>query len=367
MTTVAERDRSEILHRAARARSVRDVFRAAAARLRRLVPHDAAVWFATDPATGLPVAPTRIEGIAHVGEDRCLELWERELRFEDLNLFADLGRAALPAAALRLGTGGHPARSARYRAYVRHAGFVDELRAVLRVDGAPWAAVALMRADGAPPFDRREVEVLGGLSRPLARAVRHHARPPAEGDGARGPGLMLFGAAGELVSMNDDARDWIEELDDDAGGEPVFGLGLPLVIVTTLCQARAIAAARDDRAARVRMRSPATGAWIACHATCLRDEAGRLGVTALVIEDAATSEVAPLVTAAYELSRRELEITCLVARGAGTASIAGALHLSTHTVRAHLKAVFEKVGVSSRGELVARLFADHAWRLHAGG
>jgi DNA-binding CsgD family transcriptional regulator len=33
--------------------------------------------------------------------------------------------------------------------------------------------------------------------------------------------------------------------------------------------------------------------------------------------------------------------------------------LSAHTVRFYIKAVFEKVGVSTRGELVAKLFADH--------
>jgi DNA-binding NarL/FixJ family response regulator len=32
--------------------------------------------------------------------------------------------------------------------------------------------------------------------------------------------------------------------------------------------------------------------------------------------------------------------------------------LSAHTVRDHLKAIFAKTGVASRGELVAKLFAD---------
>ena len=32
---------------------------------------------------------------------------------------------------------------------------------------------------------------------------------------------------------------------------------------------------------------------------------------------------------------------------------------SSHTVRDYIKAVFDQVGVSSRGELVAKLFADH--------
>jgi DNA-binding NarL/FixJ family response regulator len=80
---------------------------------------------------------------------------------------------------------------------------------------------------------------------------------------------------------------------------------------------------------------------------------------ALVIEPAKASDVAPLIVEAYGLTQRELEVTRAIARGLGTAQIATQLHLSPHTVRDHVKAVFEKVGVSSRGELVARMFAEH--------
>ena len=48
-----------------------------------------------------------------------------------------------------------------------------------------------------------------------------------------------------------------------------------------------------------------------------------------------------------------------VARGSSTPEIAAELFLSAHTVRDYITAVFEKVGVSSRGELVAKLFAEH--------
>jgi hypothetical protein len=50
-------------------------------------------------------------------------------------------------------------------------------------------------------------------------------------------------------------------------------------------------------------------------------------------------------------------------RGAG--EIATALRLSPHTVRDHVKAIFHKVEVSSRGELVAKLFAEHVEPEHA--
>ena len=52
-------------------------------------------------------------------------------------------------------------------------------------------------------------------------------------------------------------------------------------------------------------------------------------------------------------------MTRRIARGMGTSEIAGELFLSPHTVRDHVKAIFEKVGVRSRGELVATVFADH--------
>jgi DNA-binding CsgD family transcriptional regulator len=80
---------------------------------------------------------------------------------------------------------------------------------------------------------------------------------------------------------------------------------------------------------------------------------------AIIIEPAKAGEVAPLIVKAYGLTPRELDVTRRIARGMGTSKIAADLHLSPHTVRDHVKAIFEKVGVGSRGELVAKVFANH--------
>jgi len=137
-----------------------------------------------------------------------------------------------------------------------------------------------------------------------------------------------------------------------------------MVVVSTLMRARAIAEERDHGTARARLRSRASGRWLVCHASCMRDVDGNVDNTALVIEPAKGSEIAPLIRQAYALSPREQEITQLIARGVGTAGIAAELHLSTHTVRDYVKAIFEKVRVSSRGELVAKLFAEHYAPIH---
>jgi DNA-binding CsgD family transcriptional regulator len=120
---------------------------------------------------------------------------------------------------------------------------------------------------------------------------------------------------------------------------------------------RAAATDGGDGTARARVQTLG-GRWLVCHASCLRDPDGSAGQVAVVIEPAHPSEIAPIISQTYDLSAREQQITRLIARGASTPDIAAELFLSRHTVRDHVKAIFAKVGVSSRGELVARLFAE---------
>ena len=275
----------------------------------------------------------------------------------------------MPAGALRLATRERPARSARYRDFLRPHGFDDELRAVMRTDGAAWAAVGLFRERGRPPFDAAETELVARLSAPIAEIVRDRVRPdpaePAASAGAPGPGLLLFTPEGRArLPQRRRARLAGADAGHRLGGRGGGGVRLPIVVLSTLMCARAVAERRERRVARARLRSPASGRWIVCHASCLRDPDGGLGDIALVIEAAQAAEIAPIVVQAYELSPRERQITELIAQGVGTAEIADSLHLSAHTVRDYIKAVFDKVGVSSRGELVAKLFAEHYAPLH---
>ncbi len=60
-----------------------------------------------------------------------------------------------------------------------------------------------------------------------------------------------------------------------------------------------------------------------------------------------------------DLTERERDVLGLIARGHSNAEIARALWLSPYTVADHVKNVFEKTGVRSRGELTSRLFFEH--------
>jgi DNA-binding CsgD family transcriptional regulator len=61
-------------------------------------------------------------------------------------------------------------------------------------------------------------------------------------------------------------------------------------------------------------------------------------------------------TTASRLSTREREIAGLVATGKSNRAIAEALHLSDRTVERHVSAVFNKLDVHSRAELIAAVF-----------
>jgi two-component system, NarL family, nitrate/nitrite response regulator NarL len=76
---------------------------------------------------------------------------------------------------------------------------------------------------------------------------------------------------------------------------------------------------------------------------------------ALLLEELASSRRVPLMHARgmEKLSKRELEIVDSVAQGLSNRKIAERLGLSQHTVKNYLFKVFDKVGVSSRVELLS--------------
>jgi DNA-binding CsgD family transcriptional regulator len=107
---------------------------------------------------------------------------------------------------------------------------------------------------------------------------------------------------------------------------------------------------------RIHLRS-ASGRWLVLHASRLRT-ADAEGQIAVIFEEARPSEIAPLIVDAYGLTKREGEIIRLVLRGLSTAEVSNELYITPNTVRDHFKSIFDKVGVRSRRELVAGIFAQ---------
>ncbi len=364
VTSDVRRRRDDLVRHAGRGDTPAELFARASSRLQRLVPFDAAAWLGTDPGTGLPTAPVRIDDLDGITRAMCSEHWHQELLVDDVNLFRDLARATTPASSLRA-TLDDPTGSSRYRRFLQPLGFHDELRTVLRVGDAPWGTVTLWRRDGA--FTRRDTALLASLSAPLGEALRGHARPSDDVGGtiAHGrPGLLLFDPDGNLVSINEEARQWLAEIPPEPTLDTDHAVPIPVWMLITMFRASATRHGAGDGTARTRVKTK-RARWLVCHASCLQRPDGEPANTALVIEPAQPAVVAPIVVEAYDLSDREQQIVQLIARGANTAEIANQLLLSRHTIRDHIKTIFAKTGVSSRGELTAKLFADFYEPLHA--
>jgi DNA-binding CsgD family transcriptional regulator len=337
-------DLDRLLHRGA---GVRDFALGAARILARAVPFEGVCVLTMDPATLVPTGAVIENGPPTAAYPRLKAI---EFRGEDVNAFRSLALSDCHVATVSQATGGVLDRSERYREIMGPNGFGDELRAVL-VDGqVTWGALALLRSSDSEPFSPAETAVVAAVTRQLAEGLRravllHGEAAPPDADHAAG--LVVLAADDSTAFTDEVGAAWIDEL----GGNG----SVPPVVTAVASQARTVAAgpAHDGRIARARVRTEA-GRWLVVRASLLADEPG--AQVAVMIEPARPHELAPLVADAYRLSEREREVTQLVARGLPTDAIAARLHLSAWTVQDHLKAIFEKVGVATRGELVARVF-----------
>ena len=100
-----------------------------------------------------------------------------------------------------------------------------------------------------------------------------------------------------------------------------------------------------------------SGQWLVLSASRLKQSDIQSQIS-VVFEVAQPAEITPIIMQAYRLTKREAEIAHCVLRGWSTGEIGTQLHISSNTVQDHLKAIFEKVDVNSRGELAARIFTQ---------
>jgi DNA-binding CsgD family transcriptional regulator len=333
---------------------VRDFSLGAARILARSVPFDGVCVLTMDPATLLPTDEVVENGLPDQATRRMTEI---EIRGEDFNTFDALARSGRQAASLSEATNGDLDRSLRHRELKRPNGFGDELRAALVCDAATWGGLTLLRASDRCHFAPADADLVASVSRYLAeglrRAVLFTALSGERSDDEESAGLVLLAADNSITMTNAAADKWLAELREGSSSEP-----LPQVVTAVASRARSIADGQvaTGAIARARVRT-ASGVWLLVRGSTLGDHHG--AQTAVMLERARPHELAPLIADAYGLTERERAVTQLVAQGLSTSAIAGRLHISAWTVQDHLKSIFEKVGVGTRGELTARVFFEH--------
>lgn len=333
---------------AADARDPLELLAEASERMREVVPFEGGAWLTCDPETILPTG-----SVAYEDDRRLSEAFLRnELCEPDLNKFADLARRGIGAASLRDTTAGHLELSPRVQRIHHPYGLGDELRICFRTPEGLWGGACLARATDDRPFDEAELRYAAAIGDEVGRGLRRALAVQVRSDAyVTGTGMLVLGPDGSLELSSGEADAWLANLPAGPDGP------LPVAIVAVAMQAHAREARSELPPARARVRLR-TGQWLLVHASVLRDADGAPTRTAVVLEPAERSRIAGLLLTLYGLTGREREVAELLIRGLATDEVAERLTISRHTVRDHVKAIFAKVGVSSRPELTALVTSD---------
>jgi DNA-binding CsgD family transcriptional regulator len=313
-----------------------------------LVPFDYVYFSTTDPATYLSTSSVLIDE----PPDWMMPVFvENEFLQDDFNKFSDMIRARQSVGILGEATGGNLSLSPRYRDMLSPVGMGDELRAIFAIDGVCWGTLCLHREAAYVPA---EADIIRGLAPHIAEGLRKALlldRLP-QADTPDGPGVLILSDDLSIAAMTPAAEYWLGEL---AELEKHEGQPLPLTVLSVVASLRAAerGAEGGSMMPRARLRTRARD-WLMVYASRLKAPAQQQ--ISVIFETARPAEIVPIILQAYNLTPREGEIVQCVLRGWATAEIAARLVISGNTVQDHLKAIFEKVDVGSRGELAARIF-----------
>ena len=332
-------------------------------RLQTVIPIDLSCFTTTDPATLL------LTGV--VGDDTLLraahQILENEYLQTDVNKLAWMVKSNTSVMNLVQATQGELERSQRYREILTPLSLGDELRAVLITGNACWGFMCMHRDLASSHFTLAEAAYLARLTPHFAEGLRTAlllgsmtgAALPDE------PGLLLLAEDLSVMAITPAAERWLAEV---AEGDWPRKQPLPYAVSAVASRMLALEQGKDpqlDQLPRACLRT-VSGHWLVLHASRLSGQSAQ-GQIAVIFEAARPAEVTPLIVQAYDLSRREGEIMQLVTRGLSTTEISAEFHITSNTVQDHLKAIFEKMGVSSRRELVGHLFSQqYQPRMEAG-
>jgi DNA-binding CsgD family transcriptional regulator len=327
-----------------------DTLRAEAVRrLRQIVRLDAVFFATVDPATLLF---TSVWSEAPLDAAAPLFL-ANEYGEPDVNKFVDVARAPTAARSLDDATRGDRDLSPRYREIMAPLGLGDELRVALRSHDSVWGVLCLHRSAATAGFSEHEVRTVASLAPHLGTGLRHAMMHDlaCRDAGAHPVGLAVLDPTTLAVESVNQAG---EALLDSLRRSPTdTGAVTPSVVQAVARRALASRTSGDPIVPMVRCRA-SDGTWFVVHASVLSPVNGSERV-AVVMEPATPADLGSFVLDAVGLTARERAVTQLVLRGHSTREIVDELRISPHTVQDHLKAVFAKLGVSSRRELVAML------------
>jgi DNA-binding CsgD family transcriptional regulator len=245
-----------------------------------------------------------------------------------------------------------------FEAFFR-AGFSDGAMARVPVPFGSQIIVLFYRQRGLPPFDDEDLALLdliyphlvGALGTRYALMALEHPEAPTLGDAAGAAGrVATLSFPGGSIEWSSAARALWQERLGPIGARGWQRIERALLHAATRYHASGLLGRLQRLAGGIRVEF--------ANVPALPGERWR--VLAVFIDETADRFRldAPPSPAEQLLSPRQRHVARLAANDASVASISGVLGLRPETVRTHLRAVYRRLGVASRGELRAVLALD---------
>lgn len=316
--------------------------------VRSSVDYAVASWSTHDPATTLFTSCT-MTGVPKDPEGEA-RLFACEFREDEPSTYRSLITEGRTVAILSEVTGGELTQASRFRELFQPVGITDELRAVLWAGGTAWGSATLLRAGGS--FGARDGEYLSaigphagdGIRLALLRAADR--RPEAIDEP---PGIVESRHDGSVIALTAPAQHWLERG------------ALPLVTAVNVL-AGAVRARRDwlGAASRVVL---SDGCVLSLHGAAMTSDDYAVAV---IVDRARPAEVRAMLVDAYALTPRQREVLGHLLLGRSASDVARILGISEHTANDHRKAIYQRMGVSTRSQLAALLQSEQydprVWR-----
>lgn len=328
------------------------------------IPCDGHSLFAVDPdsllftrvlaGTGGPFAAGRLHWLRHTylvrQPGRCNPPGMMQAGLSAVALHENL-RRCMGAAPTFLGTDSPQAWWHRFHE-VEGVPHRNVLVASFAADGRWVAELTLVRADPvAATFRETDLAFLHAVAPTIGRAIRAAlAREQAAAVAVVTPdaaiGVIALGRDGQMQSHNAAAATWVDALREtwmpQAPGIPQ----LPTAVWT------ALAALQSEREEPVipALHVPTARGMLRIEASWGTHE------TAMIVLAPVMPSVPPHLPEDWPLTPQERRVLAAVAQGLTNRQIAAQFAVSEHTIVSHLAHAYEKLGVHSRTQLLARLF-----------
>lgn len=342
------------------------------------VPGDLGMFCVADPVTGLFVDGYAYGAHRQDADTYIAQFYLKHEHYSFLDLRADGGIVAHSLCSEK----GWLHREPLYGEWLGPLGFRHGVRSAFVSGGYYWGGLSMMRGGDTSDFTVSELGFLQSIAEPVGEALRvalmwrraHEASSGKEVDvdGAReidgtepcDSAVLLLDRQHRVLFQTVGARSILEDIspkDSTKGLDYIYKVGGPLpgvlhAVAAKLSLARSKAQFANNPRVSIKGRARR---WTVT-ATSPEPGMSEEVATVLIVAQSHPRDAAPALLAAYGLTDREQQVVQCVRLGMSNAAIAQRLFLSRYTVQDHLKRIFSKVGVSSRGELMAIIFREES-------